>query len=153
LVFGVLFLLPPASAQETTRNIVVGGSIIASVGDDTEFFHQDRLGSIRFATDFSGRATGESKTLPFGEAIEEGLRYTFTGKEKDTSGLFHMGARYYQPDLGRFVSADPAGNGNAYAFARNNPLRYTDPDGRAPVPIDEADMQGILGYQNRIRLD
>lgn len=67
--------------------------------------------------------------------------FKFTGAELDPeSGLYLMGARYYSPGIGRFTSPDPeqtAGfehmedpqSWNAYAYARNNPLRYLDPDG------------------------
>ena len=49
------------------------------------------------------------------------------------SGLYQMGARYYDPALGRFISRDPtgyAGSGiNLYAYCGDNPLVYTDPTG------------------------
>lgn len=36
---------------------------------------------------------------------EEGSEhYLFTGKEKDTTGLYYYGARYYDPELGRFIA-------------------------------------------------
>jgi len=50
-----------------------------------------------------------------------------------------MGARYYDPVVGRFISTDPVGfdeqnvhSFNRYAYANNNPYRYVDPDGRTP---------------------
>jgi RHS repeat-associated protein len=64
----------------------------------------------------------------------------FTGKERDAeSGLDYFGARYYGSALGRFTSADPLWINvnrlvdpqrlNLYAYGRNNPLRFTDPNG------------------------
>lgn len=57
----------------------------------------------------------------------------------------YFGARYYRADLGRFTTVDPELNikdalvdpqrWNRYAYARNNPLRYTDPNGRDVVPV------------------
>ena len=51
-----------------------------------------------------------------------------------------MGARYYDPAMGRFVSMDPKGfdeesvhRFNRYAYANNNPSKYVDPDGRSPL--------------------
>jgi len=51
-----------------------------------------------------------------------------------------MQARYYDPVIGRFLSNDPVGfrdvhSFNRYAYANNNPYKYTDPDGRLPVLI------------------
>jgi RHS repeat-associated protein len=67
------------------------------------------------------------------------LTHKFTGKERDAeSGLDDFDARYYSSNLGRFASPDPNNAGavneypqswNGYSYVRNNPLRYTDPDG------------------------
>ena len=66
--------------------------------------------------------------------------YKFTGKERDSeSGLDNFGARYNASTLGRFMSPDPKQIGahlfdpqtlNRYAYTRNNPLAYIDPDGK-----------------------
>ena len=60
----------------------------------------------------------------------------YTGHEQLDNGLIHMNGRVYDPSLGRFLSADPlvqAPNNtqshNRYAYAVNNPLKYTDPSG------------------------
>jgi len=67
--------------------------------------------------------------------------YLFTGKEKDGSGFYYFGARYYNPRLGRFVTPDPQllnplalnlkdpQTLNLYSYVANNPLRYKDPNG------------------------
>lgn len=70
----------------------------------------------------------------------DGVRQQFTGKERDNeSGLDYFGSRYYSSAQGRFTSVDPENAGadpedpqswNGYAYARNNPLKYTDSDGR-----------------------
>ncbi|WP_206305327.1 RHS repeat-associated core domain-containing protein, partial [Actinacidiphila soli] len=58
------------------------------------------------------------------------------GKTKDPStGLVALGARYYNPELGRFLSTDPAYDSlsaqtaNPYSYGANNPVSYTDPTG------------------------
>ncbi len=66
----------------------------------------------------------------------------FTGHEHlDNIGLIHMNGRLYDPELGRFISADPYvtlpydGQGlNRYAYALNNPLAFVDPSGFDPPP-------------------
>ncbi len=63
-------------------------------------------------------------------------RYRYTGMERDEeSGLNYHGARYYAPWLGRWVSCDPVGvshSANVYEYSRNNPVIYSDDDGRQP---------------------
>ena len=63
----------------------------------------------------------------------------FTGKERDSeSGLDYFGARYFSGAQGRFTSPDPKmfphditdpQSWNKYGYTRNNPLRFTDPNG------------------------
>jgi RHS repeat-associated protein len=66
--------------------------------------------------------------------------FKYAGQELDAeSGLYHMGARYYSPSLGRFTSPDPLYIElrrlvdpqalNLYAYARNNPTTFSDPSG------------------------
>ena len=71
-------------------------------------------------------------------AVETRVRSRCTGKERDSeSGLDNFGFRYYGSPLGRFMSADDGTDQvadnpqswNLYSYVRNNPLRYTDPDG------------------------
>jgi RHS repeat-associated protein len=54
----------------------------------------------------------------------------------EPNGLYYMRARYYDPNVGRFVSEDPLGFGggdaNLFAYVRNNPVKWTDPFGLAP---------------------
>ena len=65
------------------------------------------------------------------------VAYKYTGKELDDStGLYFYEARYYDPDLGRFISADtivPSVTDpqalNRYSYARNNPILFTNPSG------------------------
>jgi len=90
--------------------------------------------------------------LPFGEVwIEETdpatgyIPFRFTSKELDEeTGLYYHGARYYEPTISRWMSADPAGfalsspnrsgysiieAANWYAYVSNNPVIYVDPTG------------------------
>ena len=64
----------------------------------------------------------------------------FTGREYDRStGLYYYRARYYDPEIGRFVSEDPlgfaAGDVNFYAYVNNNPVNANDPSGNCPSCI------------------
>ncbi len=61
------------------------------------------------------------------------VRFKMGGQEYDQeTGLYHLGARYYDPQLGRFLSEDPigiAGGLNLYAYADNDPVNFSDPSG------------------------
>ena len=58
--------------------------------------------------------------------------------------------RFYDPEVGRFITQDPAKQGlNWYSYCRNNPLRYTDPDGRICGADDAATLRGFRGVRNR----
>ncbi len=66
-------------------------------------------------------------------------RNLFTGQKLDDTGLYYYGARYYDPNIGKFISADtivpdPADpqSLNIYSYCLNNPLRYIDPNGHDP---------------------
>ncbi|MBU0707298.1 RHS repeat-associated core domain-containing protein, partial [Patescibacteria group bacterium] len=67
-----------------------------------------------------------------GQAGSNITDYKFTGKELDAStGLYYYSARYYDPDLGRFISPDSIVQApydpqtlNRYSYCRNNPVKY-----------------------------
>ena len=94
------------------------------------------LGSIRAVTDSTGQVVASFDYEPFGLLIEQAgpasagaARYT--GKPLDAAlGLYYFGARYYDPGLGRFITADPAKDGlNWYVYCSNDPLGRIDPSG------------------------
>jgi RHS repeat-associated protein len=69
----------------------------------------------------------------------------FLGGTKDNTGLTHLGAREYDPVLGRFVSVDPVmdlsqpDQWNGYSYANDNPVTFSDPSGlKIPTPADDA---------------
>ena len=105
---------------------------------NTFYYHNDYLGSTRLVTDNNKNILSAVTYHPFGESsIEEGLEdYLFNGKEKDATGLYYYGARYYDPDTGRFISRDPLVGDlespqtlNRYTYCANNSLKYVDPTG------------------------
>jgi RHS repeat-associated protein len=116
-----------------------GGS--ASAQDTVTYFHTDGIGSVKLTTNASGNVVAHYDYLPFGEPWPSSATSPigFGGTEKDTETVLHYsGARYYSPGTGRFTTVDPdhvAGNvfdpqsWNAYAYARNSPLRFVDPTG------------------------
>jgi RHS repeat-associated protein len=114
------------------------GRIAKKVGGLTDYYLVDHLGSTRLITDESGNIITDVTYMPFGESAVNGVEdhYLYNGKERDSTGLYYYGARYYDPETGRFLTRDHLkGNCiepqslNLYSYCLNNPLRYTDPLG------------------------
>jgi RHS repeat-associated protein len=105
---------------------------------NTYFYHKDHLGSTRSVTDSSKNIITASTYHPFGETeVEEGSEYyLYNGKERDSAGLYYYGARYYDPQIGKFITRDlrigrkkNSQSTNRYTYCLNNPIKYIDPDG------------------------
>jgi RHS repeat-associated protein len=119
------------------------------------FIHTDHLGSTSLTTDQNGAVFAESRYLPYGEqrwpAVDtQPTAFGFTGQRREGFGLMDYRARFYDPRLGRFVSADSVlpepGNPqalNRYSYVLGNALRFTDPTGHQCA---EGDMP-CLGSQ------
>ncbi len=59
--------------------------------------------------------------------------HSWQGNRQDPSGLIHLGARYYDPKIGRFLSPDPIGYPiplDLYSYANGDPVNFRDPSGR-----------------------
>ncbi|WP_217705798.1 RHS repeat domain-containing protein [Peristeroidobacter soli] len=117
-------------------------------GETTTFFHNDAAGSPALATDVNGNPVWKETYRPYGDRIVQSSASAnnslwFAGKSYDAStGLSYMGARYYDPTLGRFLGIDPAQldpdnlhSLNRYAYANNNPYKFVDPDGHSPLDV------------------
>ncbi|MDH4098986.1 MAG: FG-GAP-like repeat-containing protein [Nitrospirota bacterium] len=129
-----------------TKYIMANGNKLAwknSAG--TFYYHQDHLGSSRVITDASGTKAEEITYLPYGATLTDSgngtvsVEHRFTSQAYDAeTGLYYYNARYYNPGLGRFVSADSIVPDpedpqafNRYSYTLNNPVIYTDPTGNA----------------------
>lgn len=98
----------------------------------------DHLGSLVKELDQDARLISHEGYYPFGgtawwaadserQASYKTVRYS--GKERDTHGLYYYGLRYYAPWTMRWINPDPAGpeDGlNLYAMVANNPMRFSD---------------------------
>ncbi len=112
------------------------------------FVHSDHLGTPQKLTNSEQEVVWSAEYTPFGEATVNGdpdgngnsveLNVRLPGQYYDSeSGLHYNYFRDYDPTLGRYIQSDPIGLGggiNTYAYALNNPVRYSDPTGQA-VPL------------------
>ncbi|MCC5851101.1 MAG: RHS repeat-associated core domain-containing protein [Verrucomicrobia bacterium] len=107
--------------------------------DNATYYHFDQSGSTVALTNDAGVVTDRVEYTPYGTishrtgATDTPFLYAGQfGIQQDPNGLLHMRARFYSPELKRFINADPAGfdgGMNWYAYANNSPLMYVDPDG------------------------
>jgi RHS repeat-associated protein len=139
-----------------TKHLFVNGHEIATVDSATgsgvvDYAFTDNLGSVNVSANSSNRVQEITDYTPYGTmnnhdqlaGFTELRKYTDKPFDTDT-GLEYYNARYYNPTQGQFLSEDPSfltidakspdlGDPqklNSYSYALNNPLRYTDPDGK-----------------------
>ena len=117
----------------------------------TYFYHTDHLGSTVLVTDELGQTVWSSEYTPFGQITKDDPGFNkaikFTGKDLDLeTGLYYFNARWYDSDIGRFISEDPIKDGlNWYTYAISNPLRFVDPSGLKYIPLREtAEADGFV---------
>jgi RHS repeat-associated protein len=155
LYAGGIFEVDKTSGGTVTRTVSyypLGGAMRINIsgGSNTLYYLlKDHLGSASVVTDASGTTVGEDRFYPYGETrFTTGTMYTdqlFTGQREMTGlGIYHYGARFYSPKLGRFLSPDTIVPGatnpqayNRYSYVLGNPLRYTDPAGHGQCRTQE----------------
>ena len=116
------------------------GAAPRAFADEVTFFHSDQINSSNVITDSSGNRAALYEYDPYGKVVTHtgiNIKHQFTGQEADDStGLYYYNARYMDPQLGRFVSADDTISNpfdpqdlNRYSYVRNNPINFVDPSG------------------------
>ena len=130
----------PGSPVLTDSHTLYTPGLSENRGGTSEFYSFDRIGNLwtadgtgksqYAAVDYSafGITLAGSAGTPFGYGGANGCQ-----TDPDAS-LVLMGHRYFDPRTGRFISQDPAGDGdNWYVYADNNPINETDPGGLMPL--------------------
>ncbi|WP_434679936.1 toxin [Pseudomonas sp. R1-18] len=138
--------------------------------DQIRYSLNDQLGSSTLELNQLGGLISQESYYPFGGTAWWAARSTadakyktirYSGKERDASGLYYYGFRYYAPWLQRWINPDPAGDVdglNLFKALDNNPVGRIDLKGNKPVPatahffwdgsdIPEPHLQNILIFK------
>ncbi|MFF1691685.1 MULTISPECIES: RHS repeat-associated core domain-containing protein [unclassified Streptomyces] len=142
-----------ATSADGVRYISIGGETVATHSSDGKFTYliPDRQGTGTLAIDSQTQQVTRRQYKPFGEARDQsgtwtGQRGYVGGTQDDNTGLTNLGAREYDPSIGRFLSPDPLletgapQTWNAYDYAGDSPVTESDPSG-----LCMADQCGV-GY-------
>jgi RHS repeat-associated protein len=140
----------------------------AATGHKLSVLLADHLGTANASVDIaSGQAVTRRAFKPYGEI--RGTKptnwpnkrsYLGTGIDDEATGLTHIGAREYDQNTGRFLSADPLIDitdplqMNGYSYAKNSPISTSDPDGLRPItPCDRGCDDGDETFRDWMTQD
>ncbi|QLL16014.1 RHS repeat-associated core domain-containing protein [Pseudomonas chlororaphis] len=134
------------------------GKPAAIENDQCRYSLDDQIGSSLIELDQRADILTWEEYFPFGGTAvwsarnETETRYKYvrySGKERDGTGLYYYGFRYYAPWLGRWLNPDPAGTVdglNLFCMVGNNPITRQDADGLAEedtIPLMEPDADDL----------
>ena len=125
-----------------TRYYIYGTGLLAAVTPEgqTYCYHYNGIGSTIAITDSNQAIINKYSYDAFGtianqqETIAQPFKYVGqAGVMTEPNGFYYMKARYYDPQVGRFISEDPTGfdggDVNLMAYVGNNPVNRIDPEG------------------------
>lgn len=122
-------------------------------GSTAQYLLTDHLGSTTTVLDDQGYIVSQQRYYPFGRTRTGGVDTDkqFTGHQAE-GDLYYMQARFYDPQIGRFLQPDTIvpdpmnpQSLNRYSYVLNNPLRYTDPTGRTGYDPNYPELTCFMG--------
>ncbi|MET9935130.1 MULTISPECIES: RHS repeat-associated core domain-containing protein [unclassified Streptomyces] len=135
---------------DTGFNREPGGTLNSmTTGGASYYYLTDALGSVVALADGTGTKVNTYSYSPRGvqrAATSEKVSqpYRFAGGYQDPTGLYHLGARYYDPNMIRFTSPDPSGQEkNPYLYAEGDPVNRIDPQGTLSFEIGGEFCAGV----------
>ncbi|WP_157740146.1 polymorphic toxin-type HINT domain-containing protein [Micromonospora auratinigra] len=148
------------TAVTGTRYYSFAGSGVATRNPTSlTWLYSDHQGTQQVGIDANSQQVSVRRQTPYGDPRGTQPQWSnpkgFVGGDKDPTGLTHIGARDYDPGLGRFVSVDPLQDlsdpqaWNAYAYSNNSPISFSDPTGLSSCSDDRcgpgADYEDLFG--------
>lgn len=141
LASGTLARYFDAEKQQTVTNITIGGKIIGSIHQSRDgtsrvlYHHTNSIGSVIAQSNESGELIAERDYSAYGRSTD--ATHTMPGyaghMEDSSSALIYMQQRYFDPEIGIFLSVDPlrnfGENFHRYRYGNSNPYKFVDPDG------------------------
>ena len=145
---GQLIAETDASGMTLVEYIYVDGQPTAMIrNNEIYYIHNDHLGTPQLITDGFQNTVWQANYDPFGEVdittelVTNNIRFPGQYYDEET-GLHYNYFRYYEPELGRYITSDPIGlegGVNTYLYSLANPVKYKDIFG-----LDTAGCDGIL---------
>jgi RHS repeat-associated protein len=158
-ILGMSQVLMETNDANVAQNYYVYGlGLISRIKPDntTRYYHGDFRGSVVAMTDAVGSVTHKYQYDEFGTVLqkieqdENRFRYVgIAGVQYEDSTLVFMRARYYDPEIGRFLSEDPIWSTNLYPYAGNNPVMNIDKDGKLTVLVGAIVGAGV-GFTSQV---
>jgi len=156
ITIGINHGTSPATPDiDELRQHQLGAWQFDAVTGQTQFYHTDHLGTTRQMTTGNGQSVQHAAFTAFGEPVPNltnpnptatrhgyvgalGYESVVTQPEEPSFPYLHLGARWYDPEIGRFLQRDPIGiDGglNTYTYAENQPVLGIDPDGTSVLML------------------
>lgn len=130
---------------DTTYYIYGIGLIAQENGNEYLIYHFNNIGSTEAVTNIDGEIVETFDYGPYGELLSENkcsIMFLYNGElgvATDSNGLYYMRARYYNPEIKRFINQDVMTGSivntptlNRYAYVNGNPISLNDPFGLSP---------------------
>lgn len=163
-VYDVSSSLPNLIYESRSRDCYVYGLGLnwqLKGGGNVFFYHFDPRGNAVAITDGNGEISHKYAYSPYGKILaeeEEHIQpFKFSGQYgimHEGGGLYYMRARYYDAEVGRFLSTDPILDANnLYAYGANNPTMYVDPSGKNWISIDRVYYRSKMKEANEYLRD
>ncbi|UPY80935.1 polymorphic toxin type 10 domain-containing protein (plasmid) [Leptospira weilii] len=166
--FGLEFI-ESESVISSVNNVYLNGVRIAALNEvgALAYFLTDQVDSVSLVLDDEGNSLSQMQYLPYGETFvqrgDTNFAPKYNSQELDReSGFYFYNARYYDPGIARFTSADTvipdeynSQSWNRFSYVNGNPIQYKDPTGHLPQDYDagfkDASKDIAKGYGEGIK--